>query len=204
MPWIIGSVKQRLQQVYATAGLESVRHTPYDRHMAVDPDSLSLVIYPDEVLKRVAQPVDAITEEVVLVAQRMLRIMHDAPGVGLAAPQVGLNWRMFVANPTREPIDDRIFINPIITPVGRQVEEQEEGCLSLPNITAKIRRPKTVSIKALGIDGQPFELQDDDLAARVWQHETDHLDGVLILDRMSKLDKLANRRAVAELEQTKK
>lgn len=169
--------------------------------MNYSPDQLRLVFYPNPVLCAGAHPIDPITDEVQRVAQRMLEIMHEAPGVGLAAPQVGLKWRLFVTNPTGQPDNDLIFINPVITPISREWSDEEEGCLSLPHITAKIRRPKAVSISALDLDGTPFQMQNDDLAARVWQHETDHLDGVLILDRMSKLDRLANRTPIRELEQ---
>jgi len=131
----------------------------------------------------------------------MLLLMHQAKGVGLAAPQVGLPWRMFVANPTGDPADDRIFINPTFTGPSDKKHTREEGCLSLPHITGEITRPQGITIHAQDENGQPFELTRDDLAARVWQHETDHLDGVLILDKMPAIDKVANRQAIQDLEQ---
>ncbi len=169
--------------------------------MAVDPDQLRIVIYPDPVLRRRAQPVPQVTDEVRAVAQRMLQLMHEAPGVGLAAPQVGLSWRLFVANTTGEPANDQVYINPQLSNPSRDLEDYEEGCLSLPDIRAEIRRPRTMTITATGLDGQTFELTNSELLARVWQHEYDHLDGVLILDRMGHLDKLANRKALRQLEQ---
>ncbi len=168
--------------------------------MALQVDELSLVLYPDPVLRLKTQRVESVTDEVRRVAHRMIQIMHEAPGVGLAAPQVGLNWRMFVANPTGEPENDRVFINPVLSHPSRAQEEYEEGCLSLPNITAPIRRPKGITIEALDLAGQPFELTSEDLPARVWQHEFDHLEGVLILDRMTEIDKLSNRQAIRDLE----
>jgi len=127
--------------------------------------------------------------------------MHEARGVGLAAPQVGLPWRLFVANPTGEPGDDRVYINPRLSNPSRETSTHDEGCLSLPNITGEITRPTRITIDALDEQGQPFQLTSDELPARVWQHETDHLDGILILDRMPAIDKVANKQAVIDLEQ---
>lgn len=171
--------------------------------MAVDIDKLRIVHYPDPVLRVKTPPVAEVTAEVRAVALRMLELMHEAPGVGLAAPQVGLPWRMFVANAHPEHLrsEDRVFINPTLRDASRELEDYEEGCLSLPHILAEVRRPKKITIDALDIDGQPFSMTSDDLWARVWQHEFDHLDGVLIIDRMTPLDRTANRRALRELEQ---
>jgi peptide deformylase len=131
----------------------------------------------------------------------MLDLMHEAPGVGLAAPQVGLPIRLFVANATGEEEDDMVFINPVITVDGKATEDMEEGCLSLPGINASIRRPKAVTIEATDINGNRFIASSDDLPARIWQHENDHLDGVLIIDKMSPIDKMANRKAIKEMEE---
>lgn len=168
--------------------------------MPVDPQLLQIVHYPAQVLRRKAQPVAEVTAEVQAVAQRMIELMHLAPGVGLAAPQVGLPWRMFVANPTGEQGDDRVYINPEIVQTGGGNVAREEGCLSLPGVTAEVIRPAHASIRALNEQGEIVEDSADDLLARIWQHEYDHLDGVLILDRMSPIDRMANKRAVRELE----
>ncbi len=169
--------------------------------MPLDPAKLQIVHYPASVLRRKARPVPAVTAEVRAVAMRMLELMHLAPGVGLAAPQVGLDWRLFVANHTGEPADDLVFINPVLSEPSRATEDYEEGCLSLPDIRAVIRRPMAVSITATGLDGRPFSLTSHELPARIWQHETDHLDGVLILDRMSPGDRTALRRKIKALEE---
>lgn len=168
--------------------------------MAVDSTQLRIVLYPDPVLRRKAEPVQRITDEVRAVALKMLQLMHEAPGVGLAAPQVGLPWRMFVANPTHDPAEDRVFINPVLSEQARELVDYEEGCLSLPDIRADIRRPIGITITATDLDGRPFTLTSDDLPARIWQHEYDHLDGVLILDRMSPIDRMANRKLIRQLE----
>ncbi len=169
--------------------------------MPVKPDQLRIVHYPTPVLREVAKPVQGVSDGVRRVAERMLELMHEARGVGLAAPQVGLAWRMFVANPTGEPGDDRVFINPKLSNPSAETHVHEEGCLSLPHITGEITRPTRITIDATDLQGQPFQLTSDDLPARVWQHEIDHLDGILILDRMPAIDKVANQQAVLELEQ---
>ncbi|MEM9417921.1 MAG: peptide deformylase [Planctomycetota bacterium] len=166
----------------------------------VDPTALSIVLYPHPVLREVAQPLDEVDDHVRAVADRMIELMYEARGVGLAAPQVGLPWRMFVINPTNEPGEDTVIINPQLTSPGPHTEPRDEGCLSLPGITAEVTRPTEITLSALDRDGNPFTLSSDDFPARVWQHEYDHLDGVLILDKMTRIDRMANKRAIAELE----
>lgn len=168
--------------------------------MSTAPKNLSIVLYPAPVLRKVAQPVQSVTPEIQAICKRMLELMHEAPGVGLAAPQVGWSIRLFVANATGEPEDDMVFINPTITVEGKAMQDMEEGCLSLPGINASIRRPQAVTIEATDIQGNRFRVTSDDLPARVWQHENDHLDGVLIIDKMSPIDKMANRKVIKEME----
>ncbi len=170
--------------------------------MPVDPASLRIVRYPDPVLRRRAEELPAVTDEVRAVARRMIELMHEARGVGLAAPQVGLSWRLFVANPTGEPEDDRVYINPVFVNASRATASREEGCLSLPGIHGDITRPTAITIRALDEQGEPFEETSDELAARVWQHENDHLDGTLIIDRMPAIDRRANQRALRDLEES--
>ena len=168
--------------------------------MTAKSDQLRILTYPHPALRTPAEPIQSIDEEVRQVAQRMLQLMHEARGVGLAAPQVGLGWRLFVANPTGEPDGDQVFINPTLSSPARQTDLYDEGCLSLPNIICQIMRPVAITIDATGLDGQPFQLTAEGLVARVWQHEYDHLDGRLIIDRMTPNDRLANQRALRELE----
>lgn len=167
--------------------------------MPVDPAKLRIVLYPEPVLRDVAQPVPEVTDHVRAVAARMIELMHQAPGVGLAGPQVGLPWRIFVANPTGEPGDDRVYINPTLTTAGGNAA-REEGCLSLPEVTVEVIRPEHATIRATNLDGESFEESAGDLLARIWQHEYDHLDGVLIIDKMSPIDRMANKRALRALE----
>lgn len=165
------------------------------------PEVLYLRHYPDPALRQKAEPIREITDEVGAVARRMIELMHEHRGVGLAGPQLGVPWRLFVANPTAEPDQDRVFINPVLSQPTRQTEGREEGCLSLPYITGEVTRPVGITIEALDVHGQPFQLRSDELPARIWQHECDHLDGILIIDRMPPMDRTANKRALRELEQ---
>jgi peptide deformylase len=157
-------------------------------------------IYPDPCLRKTCQPVDTFDDSLRRLAERMITLMREHKGVGLAAPQVGVNLRLFVCNPTPEPENDRVYINPVLTDlVG--VVEAEEGCLSIPEVLVSVRRAQRCRLAALDLTGQPVEVAADDLEARVWQHETDHLDGVLILDKMSQADKIATRRMLKQLEE---
>lgn len=179
-----------------------------------NPDSLRIVHYPAEVLREKAAPVDEVNDTVRAVAQRMLALMAEAEGIGLAAPQIGLPWRMFVADveadpeygrdpdadpptATREP---KVYINPEFSDYSRDLEPFEEGCLSLPAITGNVRRPTTVTIRAQDTNGAWFEERASGLLARCWQHENDHLDGVLIIDKMDPLGKRRNKKAIRDLE----
>ncbi len=166
--------------------------------MSVDAEGLRILKYPHPALRAAARPVGSIDQEVRAVAERMLRLMHQVDGAGLAAPQVGLSWRLFVTK-AQNGHPDLVYVNPRLTRLGGSMEVRVEGCLSLPGIDVDIRRPTVASIAAIDLDGKEFTLTDDQVLARVWQHETDHLDGILIIDRMSTLDRIATRRALREL-----
>jgi peptide deformylase len=168
--------------------------------MPVDPKSLSLVIYPDPILRTMSEDIDPSDAIVQAVARSMIEIMLEQQGIGLAAPQVGLPWRLFV---TRDPENEEggiAWINPRLEVTNKELVSDEEGCLSLPEIRGEVRRPAGIQISGHSIDGQPITTQSDDFIARVWQHENDHLDGILITDKMSTMDKLVNRRLIRALE----
>ena len=165
----------------------------------IDPDKLKIVLYPHPTLLEVAKPITEINDEVREVAKKMIELMHDAPGVGLAAPQVGLDMRMFVVNSTGIEGEDYVFINPILSEPSEEKDAYEEGCLSLPDIIVTIKRPTGISIEAQDLEGNIFRMSSYDMAAKVWQHENDHLDGKLIIDKMGMADKIANRRAIKNL-----
>jgi peptide deformylase len=161
-------------------------------------EDLKIIHYPDPRLRKQSKVVEAFDDALRALASRMFELMRAQRGVGLAAPQVGQNVRMFVMNPTGKPEDDRVYVNPVlIEPDGE--EEGEEGCLSLPNINANVLRSRTLTIKAYDLSGQAFEQTESGYVARIWQHENDHLNGVLILDHMSPVAKLGARRALREL-----
>lgn len=174
--------------------------------MTIEIANLNIVLYPDPVLRQKAEPIAEIDETVRAVARRMIELMHGEEGIGLAAPQVGLPWRMFVTIvPQPEgaegtPSAGQVFINPEIQVETGDLVSHEEGCLSLPEIRGEVRRPSSVTITALDERGRPFSFCSGDFIARVWQHELDHLNGVLIIDRMNPLDRMATRKAIKELE----
>ncbi|MBX3359528.1 MAG: peptide deformylase [Phycisphaeraceae bacterium] len=184
--------------------------------MPVDPESLYIVEYPDPILRRKAAEVPAVNDEVRAVARRMIELMHEAEGVGLAAPQVGLAWRMFVAHvpegedrsasadPPTASVLPQVFVNPVLTHHPGPLEPLAEGCLSLPEVTGDVFRPAVVSITATDLDGERFSLTAAGLLGRCFQHEMDHLDGVLILDRMTQMSRLKNRSHIRELERSAK
>lgn len=162
------------------------------------PSKLRIVQFPEPVLRRPARLVEVFDDALADLARRMLALMHEAKGVGLAAPQVGLSIRLFVCNPTGEPRDNLVMVNPVLSEWSG-VEEKPEGCLSIPGVTVNMRRPMRVHLKAFSASGEMFEMNGDELPARIWQHETDHLDGKLIIDNMSEADEIANRRALRQL-----
>ena len=162
-------------------------------------ESLGVICYPDARLRKPSVPVEAFDDRLRRLADRMLALMADHRGVGLAAPQVGVNLRLFVCNPSGEPDGQRVYVNPVITEMVGAVEG-DEGCLSLPDVTVPIRRAPRCRLRAFDLTGTPLEREGQDLEARVWQHEVDHLNGVLIIDRMSPMDRIATRRTLKSLE----
>lgn len=167
--------------------------------MPLDVAALQIIAYPDARLRMVCQEVDRFDDALAALAERMLQLMRQHEGVGLAAPQVGVLLRMFVCNPTGDPKDDHVYVNPRLTDFADQ-GDREEGCLSIPDVTVNVRRPLSCKMHAFDLQGRPIEEEASDLLARCWQHECDHLEGRLIIDRMSESDKIANRKAIRQLE----
>lgn len=161
--------------------------------------SLDLVFYPDPRLRKVCAPVERFDEALARTAAEMLELMGARRGIGLAGPQVGFMRRLFVCNVTGKPEDAQVYANPELVDLVGAVEG-EEGCLSIPDVNVPVRRAQRCTIRAYDLAGQPIEFTGEDLLARVWQHETDHLDGVLILDRTNEAAKLAHRRTLRDLE----
>jgi peptide deformylase len=159
---------------------------------------LRIINYPDPVLSRPGEAVSVFDDDLRALAARMFELMREAKGVGLAAPQVGRSLRLFVCNATGEPKDDLVFVNPRFVSLSGG-DEKEEGCLSIPGVTVKVRRATQVVMEARDLHGQALTASAAELMARIWQHESDHLDGRLIIDRMSPTDEIANRRALKQL-----
>jgi peptide deformylase len=180
--------------------------------MPVDLASLYILHYPDPVLRQRAKEVPEVADEVRSVARRMIQLMNEADGIGLAAPQVGLPWRMFVCHvppseqrsPETDPptatTEPMVCINPVLSAPLGELKPYEEGCLSLPEITGDVHRPEHITVTATGLDGERFSRTGGGLLARCWQHEFDHLEGILIIDRMTQMSRLKNRTAVKRLE----
>jgi peptide deformylase len=163
-------------------------------------EDLKVIFWPDPRLKQPSKAVETFDDNLRALAQRMLELMREHKGVGLAAPQVGHNLRLFVMNPTGEPADDRVYVNPVLSDADGE-EEGEEGCLSLPGIHTKIWRAKGVRMSAQDLEGKPVHQVESGYIPRIWQHETDHLNGVLLLDRMGPVAKLGSRRILKDLEE---
>ncbi len=158
-----------------------------------------IVLYPDPRLRRTCSDVETFDERLAALAGRMLELMKANKGVGLAGPQVGCLRRIFVCNPTGEPQDDQVYINPRLVDLSGSVEA-EEGCLSIPEVRVVVRRARRCRMEACDLEGRAVVVEGQDLAARIWQHEIDHLDGRLIIDRMNPADRIANKKQIAQLE----
>ena len=165
----------------------------------MDPDKCNITRFPAPVLARPAKPIDRITDDIRRLAEKMIDIMLETKGVGLAAPQAGVDLQIFVVSLDGTKENARVYINPEITPSG-PFEESDEGCLSLPGIYTKIKRHKKCTVTATDLDGNRFTEQGEGLLARAFQHEFDHLQGMLIKDRMGRVAAIANRKRLKELQ----
>jgi peptide deformylase len=136
--------------------------------------------YGDPALRMRAHEVTEVDDELRSIADRMIALMHDAEGIGLAATQVGILRRFFVCTLDGE---DVVVVNPVIAEAGRETETDEEGCLSLGSVRVPVERPVEIALEGLDRDGAALRLELEGLEARIVQHELDHLDGTLIVDR---------------------
>ena len=135
----------------------------------------------EDILRVKATPLTEVTDETRILIDDMFATMHEKNGIGIAGPQVGIDKRIFVIE-----LDDEVkhvFINPQIISTSAETSMYEEGCLSIPGVYESIERPVKVTVQAINRDGKPFTLEADGLLARAIQHETDHLDGILFIDR---------------------
>lgn len=174
---------------------------------------LSLILYPDPRLRKVSTAVTEVTAGLLAKVRDMFPVMYEEKGIGLAAPQVGWNVRLFVMNVSGEPEDELVLVNPeVVERDGSAL--MEEGCLSLPEIRGKFARPARIKVRARTVAGatlhaatdlskvtlQDSEIEADGLVARCIQHELDHLDGVLIIDKFSPAKKQSIKARLRELE----
>jgi peptide deformylase len=180
---------------------------------------LPIVLYGDPVLRRKCAPVSTVTDELRAFAQDMLETMHDARGVGLAAPQVARSIQMAVIelplqNPEKpnttivkldgaemhpDALGPIVFFNPKLE-LHREKAEGEEGCLSIPGLRADVRRAATTTVNFIGLDGAAHTIECDGLLARAFQHEIDHLNGILFTDRLSAAAKLGAGRKLKRMQ----
>jgi len=150
--------------------------------------TLDICTYPDPVLARKADPIEAVDDEVRRLAHEMAETMYAKDGIGLAAPQVGESRRLIVVDvtgPSRRE-DLRFIVNPVIEWSEGEVES-EEGCLSVVNYRANVKRAEKVRVTGRDLDGNPVDIEADDIMAICLQHEIDHLDGILFIDHISRL-----------------
>jgi peptide deformylase len=150
---------------------------------------LPILALPDPLLRKTSAPVERVDDDLRKLADDMLETMYDAPGVGLAAVQVGVLRRLIVLDTAKdeEPAKALVLINPEIVKLGSELRMHEEGCLSLPDVRVEIDRPSTVTVRYLDREGKAQELSAEGLLATAIQHEVDHLDGKLIIDFLSRL-----------------
>jgi peptide deformylase len=163
---------------------------------------VQILKYPHPTLRHKSKPLRRVDPELRQIIRRMFEVMYEGKGIGLAANQVGLPYRMFVMNLRSDPEavdEEHVFINPVIAKRSGSAEG-EEGCLSFPGVYAPVRRSEKIVLSAYNPVGQEVTYELDGLYARAVQHETDHLDGVVFIDRLSSTAKLAVKEPLADLE----
>ncbi|HEY0162655.1 MAG TPA: peptide deformylase [Edaphobacter sp.] len=159
-----------------------------------------IVKYPDPILSKRGEEITVFDDELKTLVEEMFESMYEAHGIGLAAPQIGLSKRLTVIDVSfkKNPEEKIVLINPeIIEREGSLYEE--EGCLSLPDIRDKVKRAAKVKVRAQNVKGEWFEIEGEELLARAFQHEIDHLDGILFIERLSRLKKDLTIRKIKKL-----
>lgn len=164
--------------------------------------NVKIVKYPHPALRFAAKPITQIDKQLRLLAGRMLELMYEQKGLGLAAPQVAVPVHLIVMNFEGDPArkdQECVAINPVI--IDRKgSQDGSEGCLSFPELFQNVRRAKQVLIRAYDLDGNQYEMNSVDLAARLWQHETDHLRGELFIDKMTPVGRLGSKQMLKDFE----
>lgn len=168
--------------------LRGRRLRPYFTRVAITLMAiLNILEFPDPRLRTIAKPVAVVDDEVRQLVDDMFETMYEAPGIGLAATQVNVHKRVVVMDLSEDRSEPRVFINPEFEALTDEMDQYQEGCLSVPGFYENVYRPQRVKIKALDRDGQPYELIAEGLLAVCIQHECDHLNGKLFVDYLSTL-----------------
>lgn len=163
---------------------------------------MRIVQYPHPTLRHVSKPLARVDQELRGIVREMFALMYEANGVGLAANQVDLPYRLFVLNLQSDPEakdEEHVFVNPVIKS-RKGMAEAEEGCLSLPSLYGQVKRPERIVLNAYDLSGNELTLELDGLFARAAQHEIDHLDGILFIDRLSPTGQMEAKEALADFE----
>ena len=166
----------------------------------IDIDKCCITHYPSDVLSQQAESIDQIDESVRQLVEKMTDIMLERKGIGLAGPQAGVALRIFIISMDCSRESVRVYINPTVTPSG-QLDSIEEGCLSVPEVSTKVRRHTECTVTATDLDGNEFTEHTEGLYARCLQHENDHICGVTIVDRMGSAARIAHRKQLKKLRQ---
>jgi peptide deformylase len=164
----------------------------------IDIEKCKITHYPADVLAKPAEPVGQIDESIHKIVEKMIDIMLENKGMGLAGPQAGVPLRIFIITLDGNRENVKVYINPTVTCEGK-LEAAEEGCLSVPGVYTKVRRCKKCTVTATDLDGNQFTEEAEGLYARCLQHEYDHIGGITIADKMSTASKIANRRKLKKL-----
>lgn len=157
---------------------------------------LEILEYPDSRLRTRAAPVTTFDDDLRRLADDMLETMYDAPGVGLAATQINVHRQLVVIDVSEARSSPIVLINPVVLPLSTELQEWEEGCLSVPGFHETVTRPRHVRVKAQGFDGSQFEFEPEGLLAVCIQHELDHLHGKLFVDHLSPLKRQRIRKKI--------
>ena len=158
---------------------------------------LEIHTYPDPVLRKKADDVETITDDYHQLIEEMAEAMYDDDGVGLAAPQIGVSKQVIVVDGGEGFM---ALFNPEIIKTGDDTDTVEEGCLSLPGIRVQVERPTQITLRVLNVKGETVQLEIEGLMARIFQHEIDHLNGILIIDRVSSINRSLLKSKLRKLE----
>ncbi len=161
---------------------------------------LQVIYYPNPSLEEEARPVEDFGSDIAALGKRMIEIMYEEDGVGLAATQLGISQRLVIVRDPHIEGSARAYANPVIVSRGGKRFE-EEGCLSVPGVRARVQRAANVTVHARTVEGDELQVEAEGLIATAWQHEIDHLDGVLFIDKVGPASRIIMRRRLKELEE---